>query len=84
MIKSLAFTQYIAEFYKFIEGFDSIIKLDNLKSLNVKQLNKLIVGDRSLNIDDFLRKLQRSILKKSQEGLSIRQKYGLQKVQFFL
>ncbi len=58
IIKNFAFTRFIAEFYEFIDGFNSIIQLDKLKSLNIKQLNKLIVGDRSLNIDDFLRYLQ--------------------------
>ena len=54
IIRSFTFTQYLEEFYEFIKGFESIINLDNLKPFNLKLLNKLIIGDRTLNIDEFL------------------------------
>ena len=58
IIKSLAYTQYLAEFHKFLDGFNSIIKLEILNILSLKQINKIIVGDRTLNIDDILSKLK--------------------------
>ncbi len=54
IIRSFTFTQYLEEFYEFIKGFQSIINLYNLKPFNIKLLNKLIIGDRTLNIDEFL------------------------------
>ena len=54
IIRSFTFTQYLEEFYEFIKGFESIINLDNLKPFNLKLLNKLIIGDRTLDIDEFL------------------------------
>ena len=58
IIKSFAYTQYLAEFHKFLDGFNNIIKLEKLNMLSLKQINKLIIGDRTLNIDDVLSKLK--------------------------
>ena len=58
IIRSFTFTQYLEEFYEFIKGFESIINLDNLKPFNLKLLNKLIIGDRTLDIDEFLNNLK--------------------------
>ena len=52
------YTQYLAEFHKFLDGFNNIIKLEKLNMLSLKQINKLIIGDRTLNIDDVLSKLK--------------------------
>ena len=58
IIRSFTFAQYLEEFYEFIKGFESIINLDNLKPFNLKLLNKLIIGNRTLDIDEFLDNLK--------------------------
>ena len=58
IIRSYTFTQYLEEFYEFIKGFESIINLDYLEEFNLKLLNKIIIGDRTLDINEFLNYLK--------------------------
>jgi len=57
-IKFIYFLKYYQENIRFIKGFHSVIKSDTFSMLDMKQLNKLIVGTKEINVDTILDKIK--------------------------